>query len=793
MLKNFLVISFRNLLKNKIFVFINVFGLSIALANCVVAWLNWQYNHDFDTQYVNAGSIYRVNFIRIMNDQPRKNGSCPMPLGNILRDNFSQISRVVRVFPAQGSFKVGDDLFRTTVNCVDPEFFEMFTFDMIHGTPAEIRNKTRIYISDILAEKYFAGIANPVGQVMTYMDGDQRIELSVGGVFRKPPQNSTFYREDAYVLFDNIFDITKWDENDWSIFNTTFVEIKNAGDVAAVEEGLKQYVEIQNKAKEDYKVANYYLDPLIGMAVRAEKDDLWNSWFNNSLPISAAIAPGIMAALLLLLACFNFTNTSIAMANKRIREIGIRKVLGSGRVQLISQFLGENCILAFLALIAGILIASFLVPLYSDMWTFLDISLNLLENANLIGFLFVLLLLTAIIAGSYPAFYVSSFQPVSILKGIQKYGGINFFMITLLTLQFAFSIISIFASFAFSQNAEFQKTYDIGFHADQVLIAGVSNAEEYRTFKNELGTNSKIKTISGSAHSVAYSWYLDPIRFESQEYDADVLGIGDNYLTTIGATLVAGRDFIKDNQNDIDGSTIVNQEMVRLFGWTDPIGQRIMVRDTIPLYVVGVVKDLYLDGGLWNPMRPLVMRYVPEKDYHFLSVRAELEDLKSVRSEMEAGWKKLFPDKLASINYLDENKAQAAEVNNNIKIIFVFLGIVAMILSVIGLYSLVSLNIIKRTKEIGVRKVLGASIPGIITNLSRVFLIILFIASVIGSTAGYFLSKLMMGSIWAYYLPLGISPFILSISVIFLICAITVGWKIHGAASLNPTLSLRNE
>jgi ABC-type antimicrobial peptide transport system permease subunit len=664
---------------------------------------------------------------------------------------------------------------------------------MVHGTPAEIRNKTRILISDILAEKYFAGIADPVGQVMTYMDGDQRIELSVGGVFRKPPQNSTFYREDAYVVFDNIFDITKWDENDWSIFNTTFVEIKNPGDLVAIEEGLKQYVEIQNKAKEDYKVTNYYLDPLPGMAVRDEKDDVWNAWFNNSLPISAAIAPGIMAALLLLLACFNFTNTSIAMANKRIREIGIRKVLGSGRAQLIAQFLGENCMLAFIALIAELLIASFLVPLYSDMWTFLDISLNIPENVRMIGFLFILLLLTAIIAGSYPAFYVSSFQPASILKGTQKYGGINFFMITLLTLQFGFSIISIFAGFAFSQNAQFQKTYDIGFHAEQVLIAGVNNAEEYRTFKNELETNIKIKTISGSAHSVAYSWYLDPVRFESQEYDADVLGIGDNYLTTIGATLMAGRDFIKDNQNDIDGSAIVNQEMVKIFGWTDPVGQRLMFRDTIPLYIVGVVKDLYLDGGLWNPMRPLLMRYVPENDYHFISVRAEMKDLKSVHADMEAGWKKLFPDKLASINYLDENKAQAAEINNNIKIIFVFLGVVAMILSVIGLYSLIALNIIKRTKEIGIRKVLGATIPGIIMNLSRVFVIILFIASAVGSVAGYYLSKLMMGSIWAYYLPIGLSPFILSICVIFLICTVTVGWKIHGAASLNPSLSLRNE
>ena len=302
-----------------------------------------------------------------------------------------------------------------------------------------------------------------------------------------------------------------------------------------------------------------------------------------------------------------------------------------------------------------------------------------------------------------------------------------------------------------------------------------------------------IKEIAGSRHSATSSWYTDPIKFESSELDVSLLDIGAGYLSTIGASITSGRDFIENSQTDVVSSVIINEELVRTFGWEEPVGKRIILRDTIELYVVGVVKDIYIDGELWDPIEPMLMRYVTQKDFRFLSVRTERADIKAVKELMDEKWNLVFPDELSSVRYMEEEKANSAEVNYNIKVMFIFLGAVAVVLSAIGLFSLVSLNIIKRMKEIGVRKVLGASVGNIVKNISKEFIIILSIASVLGSVAGYYLAKMLMASIWTYYVPIGAAAFGLSIFILFLVSGVTIGGKVIRAASINPAYTLRDE
>lgn len=779
-------------MKNKLFVFINVFGLGIALACCIVAYLNWDYNVKFDTYHENSDKIYRINFVRITNGNPIKNGSCPLPLGHTIRESISQIDKVIRYYPADGNFKVGDELFNTWVSAVDPEFFEVFTVEMLYGDKSLLTDKRTIFISTEIREKHFPDNKNPVGEIITYINGEKRIEFKIGGVYQKPPQNTSFFSE-AFVHYDNVLDIEGWDENNWAIFNNTFVTVNNPDDIPKIEQQLQAYVEIQNRAKEDYKVDHYYLDPFEGMAVRAEREDIYNHWFNQSLPVAAAIAPGIMAILILLIACFNFTNTSIAIANRRIKEIGIRKVMGSSKKQLVAQFLGENILLTFFALVVGLLIAAFLVPAYSAMWPFLDIRLSLTENIEFLGFLVILLLSTGIIAGSYPAFYVSGFQPSSILRGSVRFSGTNYFTRVLLTLQYAISLIAIVSGFIFTQNAEYQKNYDMGFEMESVVFGYIKNEDGYTAMRNELLGHSIIKEIAGSRHSATSSRYTDPIKFESSELDVSLLDIGTGYLNTIGATITSGRDFIDNSQNDVENSTIISEELVRTFGWEEPIGKRIILRDTVELFVVGVVKDMYIDGELWDPIEPLLLRYVLPKNYRYISVRADMEEIVAVKDLMDEKYRLVFPDELSSIEYMEDEKAESALVNNNIKIIFIFLGIVAIVLSAIGLFSLVSLNIIKRMKEIGVRKVLGASIGNIVKNISKEFVIILSIASVLGSLGGYLMADMLMASIWTYYVPIEAAAFGVSIFILFLVSGVTIGGKVIKAASINPAYTLRDE
>ena len=793
MLKNYLKINLRSLMKNRLYTLINIFGLGVALACCIVAYLNLDFNVKFDTYHENSDKIYRINFVRITNGEPIKNGSCPLPIGHTIRESISQIDNVIRYYPAGGNFKVADELFDTYVAAVDPEFFDVFTVELMYGDKSLLQDKRTIFIRSDIWEKHFPPIENPVGKIITYIRGNKRIEFQIGGVFQKPPQNTSFFHIEAFVNYENVIDIQEWDENDWALFNNTFVTVNNPTDIPKIEEQLQHYVEIQNRAKEDFKVDHYYLDPFEGMAIRAEREDIWNHWFNQSLPVAAASAPGIMAILILLIACFNFTNTSIAIANRRIKEIGIRKVMGSNKKQLIAQFLGENILLTIFALIVGLLIATFLVPAYSSMWAFLDIRLSLTENIEFLIFLVLLVLFTGVIAGSYPAFYVSGFQPSSILRRSVKFSGTNPFTRILLTLQFAISLIAIVSGFIFNDNAKYQDNYDMGFNMEIVLFAPVRDENGFAAMRNELLGNSMIKEIAGSRHCATYWWYTDPIEFESSELDVSLLDIGANYLNTIGATIIEGRNFIENSQNDVENSVIINEELVRTFGWKEAIGKRIILRDTIELFVVGVVKDMYIDGELWDPLQPILMRFVTEEDYRFITVKAEAGDIRAVKELMDEKWKLVFPDELSEVTYMEETKADSAIVNSNIRVIFIFLGMVAIVLSAIGLFSLVSLNIIKRMKEIGIRKVLGASVGNIVKNISKEFIIILSVSSLMGSVGGYYLSEMLMASIWTYYVPIGMTAFILSILILFFVSGMTIGGKVIRSASINPVNTLRDE
>ena len=778
-------------MKNKLFVFINIMGLGISLACCIVAFLNWDYNNKFDSYHSDTENVYRINFIRTINNRSIKNGSCPLPLGEQINNTVAGLKQVARYYPVGGNIRIENEVFNVDVAAVDPEFLSFFTFLREEGNTSDFNDKRDIVISNELSEKLYPDNKNPIGEVLTYINGEKRIEFQLSGIFSKPPKNSSFY-SDAFILYDNIEDIMNLNPDDWTQFNNTFVKVNSPSDVPNIERQLQDYVAIQNEAKKDYKVSKYYLDPFVGMAVRAEREDVSNHWFSNSLPVAAASAPGIMALLILLIACFNFTNTSIAIANRRIKEIGIRKVLGSNRKQLILQFLGENILLVFMALVVGIVLSAFLVPAYSAMWPFLEIHLDLIENLDLLGFLVLLLLFAAIVAGSYPAIFVSSFQPTTIFRGTVKFSGTSMLTRVLLTLQYSISLVAIISGFVFSQNATYQENYDMGFDIESVVSAFVHNEQGYDKMYNQLQGYDKIKDMAGSRHSISTSWYTDPIKYESTEMDVSIFDVGADYLSTIGATVEEGRDFMKNSQSDAEGSVIINNELARSMGWSDPLGKRIVLRDTVALTVVGVVKDIYFQGGLWDPLEPMLLRYVDQSRFRFLSVRTDTKDLLEVKSLMDEKWKLVFPDELSTVTFMDEEQSESLLVNNNIKVLFIFLGIVAALLSVIGLFSLVSLNLMKRMKEIGIRKVFGASVDSITLRVSKEFIIILLISSILGSVMAYYLTDLLMDSIWTYYIPLNPLPFIVSIALLLLASAITISGKVYKAATANPASILRD-
>lgn len=778
------------MMKNKFFIFVNVLGLAVAIGCCVVAYFNWEFDAQFDKHHARGEDIYRVSTVREFEGQTTLYGYAPVPLGNVIRGNMPDVDKVVRMSWSFSNFKIDDDLFPVYLAYADPEFFEVFSFEMIDGSASALRDKSRIFISDEMALKLF-GRVNVAGEPLTQVVGNTLKEYLIGGVFKKQPANSSF-SESAYANYENYYDeATDVKEDDWKNRNTVFLLINDPSRLQAVTKQLQPYRENNNKVREDFQISEFQVEPFSGMAQRDNANDVWTQT-REANPTEAVISPMIMAGLVLLIACFNMTNTAIAISSRRLKEIGLRKVMGGMRSQLIIQFLGETAFICAIALLLGLVLGEVLLGGWNALWINMKLTSHYLDNPGFLFFIIGVLVFTALVAGGYPAFYISHFEPVSILKGKLKFGGTSYFTRTLLGLQYAISLVAVIFSIAFYGNSLYQRDFDIGFDESGVILAYVANQSEFDTYRNALVQNTDIVSVAGSKHSIFSSRYNDPVRHGTQQIEVEIIDVGDDYLKTMGLTLVQGRDFEKDSETDRRESIIITEKFAESFGWDDPIGKEVIWMDTVQLYVVGVIRNVYTQG-LWREMEPLMLRYTTRDQYSHVIVNGPAAKMTDINKFMEEQWKAIFPNRLYNGWYLNASMAEAMTVNNNIVMMFAFMGVIALVLSVTGLFTLVSLNIIKKMKEIGVRKVLGASIANITRIINTEFVIILTLSAIAGIAASYFAVEALMSGIWKYYQPATPATFVVSVALLFLISGIAIGSKVYAAASMNPVKTLRDE
>ena len=794
MIKNYLLITYRSMMKNKLFIIINVLGMGVAIACCIVGYFANEYDANFDGVHKNAERIYRVSAVREFENTLTRFGLVSFPLGDIVDKTFPDVDQSTRYFHSWSNFKRDNDLFPANISYVDPEFFQLFSFDFIAGNPADIKDKASVFISNEIAIRLFGTSEDAFGKTITQVYGNELKEVKVAGVFKDQPMNSSFYVKggSAYMNFENYKDEHKdFLEDDWKKECTVFVLINDASQVSRVHLQLQKYIANNNNVREDFIIKEFVLDPLPTMAHQDRSENTrTRTW--GAPPISAIIGSMVMGILILLIACFNLTNTAIAISSRRLKEIGIRKVMGSMRVQLIVQFIGETMFICLLALVVGLGLADILVSGWNSMWEYMQLTPHYLDNATFLFFLIGVLVFTAILAGSYPAFYVSKFEPVNILKGKLKFGGTNYFTRILLGLQFAISLIAIVSAIGFIQNARFQRDYDLGFDIRGTVIAWVDNQSEFDTYRNSLQTNPEILSFAGAKSGIFSNRVHKPVKFESKQLEVDIIEVGDKYLHTMNLTLMEGRDFIKDSETDQKESIIITEQMAKVFGLDKPIGKELIWMDTVKLYVVGVVKDVYT-RGMWRELEPMMIRYVLPDKYSQIVISTRNEKVAFVNTFMNDKWNILFPNKLYNGRMLVSHLQEVNDVNTNIAFMYVFLGVIAMVLSVTGLFTLVSLTIIKRMKEIGVRKILGASVFNITRIINTEFVIILVIASILGSWASYTMTNLIMGSIWKYYQSINALTFAISIGLLFTTSFCTIGYKILTVAKMNPVNTLKEE
>ncbi len=791
MIRNFLKITFRNFRKNKSYVFINMLGLGLSLACCIVGYLNWKFAAEYDQNHANHERVYKVQIYKDVQNQNVPYGISPLPLGAVIKDKVAGVTHTSRYIETGLVLKKELKVFNQGIAFAEDDFLEMFTFPLKYGNESAFFDRSKIILSYYTANTYFGEEVDPTGEIITIITEDgKQYPMTVGGVFEEIPQNSSV-RFSALTHFDNYLKIREVENTDWKQFvAATFVMTDGGFPQNLLEDVNANYVEVQNKARDDFKIGSYYAVQLTNLGGIAES--IRANWLSQPPPPPAVVVPMIMAFLMLLIACFNFTNTSIAISSKRLKEIGIRKVMGSDRKQLIFQFMGENLILSFLSLLVALGFAYFLVPAYSAMWDFITLELNLVSDSEIYLFLVGLLVLTSVIAGGYPSLYISAYQPVNILRGSLSLGGTNWFSKTLLGLQYMLTIIALISALAFTNNAEYQNNLDVGFQKENILGVRVENKSEYDRFSNLISQMPEIEQMTGTTHHIGWWTYGRTLRAGEQEVESDMMNFSLDYKEIMNLTVKDGRYFDKDlYEFDKENSIIMNEALVREFGWDEPIGKVVQIDDSTRLSVVGVMEDFYM-YGFFDPVKPCAFRLADKEEMNFVVIKSEANPTE-LRDKMEAKWYEVAPNTPFNATFMDEELAGTDYVNNNISTMFKFLGALALILSSIGLYTLVSLNIIKRVKEIGVRKVLGASVNQILVLMNKQFFWLLLIFAWIGAGLSYFAIDALMASIFAVYQAISVFTVLAPFFLLMIIAVGIASSRIMRTATQNPVKSLRYE
>jgi len=792
MFGNYVKIAMRNLYKNKLYSVINIFGLGVAVAVCLVGYVNYQLSQSYDAFHKNKDDLYLINTYRIVNENRINMANSPTMLSPSITEQLSGIDNYTRIARDGAIIRYKDKVFNETVYYLDDSFFDLFTFPVISGEKDALKDMNSIIINDEIAVKYF-GAENPIGeQIILSPNGEKEYGYFVRGVIEKASTVSSL-RPTICVPYKRQEDMLGYDLEDWKDWTSAaFIQANDQADPAQIENLMQKYLPQVKEANVNFPVEGFYLTPLLELAFSTR--DIGGPFFSGFHP-AAVIAPSVIALLILLLACFNFVNTSMAFASRRLKEIGIRKVIGGIRRQLISQFLGENLILCFFALILGVLLAKPFMNFYDSLWPEMDFYIDYLKNPELLGFIIVLLIFTAVASGAYPALYVSRFNPVTIFRGKQKLGGTNPLIRILITLQFSISILAILSGIILYNNGEFIENFDLGFNKEQVLIVPVRNNKNFELLKSVIEKHPGIESIGASNHLVGRSWSRRDIEIDQTQSRVPVLDIGENYFETNGFQIAAGNKFDASIKAEAEETIMINETLAQTYGLTTPIDKFIKLQSPAPgkeYRIIGVVKDFHLNG-LWRKVEPMIIRYLPAENNRWLSLKFNLVEHREISEYIQETWRRLFPNLPYDGFFQTEMLAEASQITRSIKLIFIYIALIAVITSGLGLFALVSLNIVRRTKELGIRRVLGASSMNIGYLISKEFLILLIFVSIAGAVLGYFSMTALLSSIWAYYVDFGILPFIYSGLLMLFIALMTVGLRIFSVATKNPVDSIRYE
>ncbi|MGN6193394.1 MAG: ABC transporter permease [Ginsengibacter sp.] len=792
MIKNYLKIAWRNLIKNKGYSAINIIGLATGMAVAMLIGF-WIYDEvTFNTYHTNHKELAQVMTTQTFNGQTGTGKAVAMPLGNELRTKYG--SDFKNVSMASWNFghilAVGDKKISAQGMWVEPNFPSMFTLRMIKGTWAGLTDPSSILLSSSVAKSLF-GKEDPVNKLIKL---DNKESYKVTGVFEDLPRNTTLYETKILLSWNKYITTEDWLKGSMTQWGNhsfqAFVQVNDHVDIAKVSDKIKNASMVHLKEAEDGK-EELVLQPMDNWRLHSE--------FKNGKLAGGRIhfvwLFGIIGIFVLLLACINFMNLSTARSEKRAKEVGIRKTIGSLRSQLIKQFLTESVLISLLALVIAVILVIILLPFFNGL-SDKQISFPF-GNISFWGLLLTFTFFTGIIAGSYPAFYLSGFKPIKVLKGTFRAG--RFAALprkVLVVVQFTISIALIIGTIIVYKQVQFAKSRPVGYTREGLITLSMNTPDlygHYDALRNDLMATGAVDNMAESSSPSTDVW-SNQIGFDWAGKDPNTLplfgtiGVTQDFGKTIGWHIIQGRDFSRDFTTDTS-ALILNEAAVKLTGLKNIVGQ-IINWNKKPYTVVGVVKDMVMESP-YEPVKPTIFSMNPGWA-SVITVRIKpSESMQAALAKIETVFKKYNPGSPFEYKFTDEDYAKKFSDEERIGNLSTFFAVLAIFISCLGLFGLASFVAEQRTKEIGVRKVLGATVFMLWQMLSKEFVMLVIISSFIAiPLAWYFLHEWLQ----KYEYRTNISGWIFLAAAVgaLVITLLTVSFQAIKAAIANPVKSLRS-
>ncbi len=797
MLKNLIKISLRNIFKDKVYSSLNILGLTIGITCSLFLLMYILDELSFDRYNKNVDNIYRVISHIQETDNAFTWSSTQIPLAEELRDNYPEVKNAVKfIGMSRNLYKVGEKYFNEDdFYMADSTVFDMFSYEFVAGDPnTALDNPFSIVLTEKTALKYFDSTNGALGLSLQNQQGE---DFKITGIIKDIPLNSHF-RFNALISRNTRPAL----QGSWGNFGvTTYILLPEGYDVKKMDPVLKKIV--KEKVNPIFESAGvklqYELQPIASIHLHSKIADEAEAGGDISyIYIFAAVA-----AFMLIIACINYMNLATARSANRAKEVGLRKVMGSERKHLIFQFITESVLVVAIALAFSFVLIYLLLPAFNTLSN-KSLPFSYILQTPVLVSLIGITIFTGVVSGSYPAFYLSGFNPVTVLKGrLSSKGGSVIFRKSLVVVQFALSIFMLISTLIVFDQLQFLRNKDLGFDKAHLLRLELSNRKQYSmapALVDLLKQNPIVADIGMASSSPGQGISKNLLQVEDAEgkmvqRGVDLYSADFDFVKTLGMKILQGRDFSHNNPSDTMNAILVNESMVKRMAWKDPIGKRFEAGNDGPnafrKKVIGVIND-YHQNSLYDPIEPLII--ILDKNNNYIFVRLNPGDVKTTLASIEKSWKEIFPHYPFEYTFLDQDFDSQYKADQKRSQIFTTFSGLTILIACLGLLGLAAYTTEQRTKEIGVRKVIGASVNSLVMLVSKEFFLLVAIGMVLAFPAvWYFTNQWLQNFSYRIELKGEWLTFIISAALAFAITMITVGYHVLRAAYSNPVNALRDE